>query len=177
MVFVYVLRVYELFVWKQSTNRWIFVGGVSSGATGPMAVDTRRNRLFMPTINFGSGVHAPVTINLGEIPCTVVQHTYSGDTSYYPVNATDNGTPMVFVPHPTDPTQDCFLWRRCHITGGTLGRINASTFFIDTLPTTGGAAIPSERGGGAYTKFLATGLNGIAYAPLASANVWFLRTS
>ena len=84
----------------------------------------------------------------------------------------------VFVQHPTDPAQDCFLHRKRNTSGAEVIRINASTFFVDTLSTTGGSAIPLNRGGGAYSKFIyVPSLGGIAYATIWEANVWFLRTS
>jgi len=176
---VYVWHSDKLARWNQATNTWTIViaGGIPLIITGMMAVDTRRNRLFVPSIYFGGGVHNPATVALGVIPGVITQQTYSGDTSYFPVNVTD-GTSIVFVPHPTDSTQDCFLCRKRAISGGEVLRINASTFFIDTLATTGGASIPVDVGGGPYNRFLSVpGLNGIAYAPNWDSNVWFLKTT
>ena len=166
--------------WKQATNRWKTSGLGVPLVQGCMAVDTRRRRIFCTSVYFGGGITDCGTIDLDVAP-VVTRRTPTGDTTYIPLTGAaglGSGAGIVFVPHPTDPTLDYFLVRKRNQTGGGLLRVNASTFFIDTLPVTGGTAITAESGGGPYTKLIAVpGLNGVAYMTTIDQNVWFLRTS
>jgi hypothetical protein len=59
--------------------------------------------------------------------------------------------------------------------GDTVYRVNASTFEVTTLPTTGGSSIPSTQNG-PFNKFLyVPNLRGAVYVPTYEGNAWFLR--
>lgn len=82
-----------------------------------------------------------------------------------------NGSGMVY-----EPWLDAFLVRLSGA-GGTVYRIDAQTFAVDTLPTSGGSAVPNAING-VWRRFLfAPKLGGIVYAPAYSSNMWFLRTT
>jgi hypothetical protein len=82
-----------------------------------------------------------------------------------------DGNGMVY-----DPWLDAYLVKRSS-SGGTVYRINAQTFAVDSLPTTGGGSIPGAVNG-VYRRFLfAPQLGGVVYCPTYNGNLWFLRTS
>jgi len=59
--------------------------------------------------------------------------------------------------------------------GGTVYQVNAANLQVTTMPTTGGASVPSTING-PYNKFLyVPRLRGVVYVPSYSGNVWFLR--
>jgi hypothetical protein len=72
------------------------------------------------------------------------------------------------------PALDAYVLRADNA-GGTVYRINASTFEVTTLTTTGGSAIPFTQNG-PYNKFLyIPNLRGAVYVPTYSGNAWFVR--
>jgi hypothetical protein len=74
-----------------------------------------------------------------------------------------------------DPLLDAFLVHTGDA-GGTVYRINAQTFVVDILPTTGGANQPATTNN-VWRRFLyLPKLKGIVYVPTYFGNVWFLRT-
>jgi hypothetical protein len=166
--------------WNQATNTWTMVfqymgdqnvAPLNAGGFG--CVDTRRNLLF--TLGYFASSGSFFTMTLNTIPPTFVRVTLTGDNTALLANAAGWG--VVFQAHPTDPSQDVFLMRKPDVVGGDIYRVNASTFFVDHLTTTGGDNAPAPAGTiPIYNRFLALpNLGGIAYIP-GSGNIWFLRT-
>ena len=104
-----------------------------------------------------------------DIAAKTVQNVTLSGTNAGSVSGTGNG--MVY-----DSGLDAYLVRKDGA-GGTVYRINAQTFAVDTLPTANGSAVPATTNG-VYTRFLyAPKLKGIIYFPTFGGNPWFLRTS
>ena len=158
---------------NQAENTWTTIADfMLTEAWGVAAVDTRRNRAFYVG-PIGSDLSPPVTIDLATNAFT--NQTLSGIDI---VALQTNGWAMVYQ-QMADAADDCFLMRD-GTAGGTVYRINASTFVVDTLPSTGGSSIPesdSHSSVNIYTKFLSVPqYGGIVYFPRYAGNAWFLRT-
>jgi hypothetical protein len=75
-----------------------------------------------------------------------------------------------------DPLLDAYLFRTS-AAGGTVYRIDAQTFAVDTLTTTNGSGVQASTNG-VWTRFMyVPQLKGVAYFPAYSSNGWFLRTN
>lgn len=84
---------------------------------------------------------------------------------------TGNGNGMIY-----EPILDKYLFTKGS-TNPVIYRIDPETFYVDTLTSTGGAAIPSTTNG-VWTRFLfVPQLKGIVYFPTYDGNFWFLRTN
>jgi hypothetical protein len=183
---VYVWEDRTFMRWNQATNTWtsIYEAGPHAGFH-QACVDTRRNRAIAYAGTSGltpSGVtySGPVVIDLETNEFTSITLTGSDASSLAPLAAPNAllGTGSVFYQHQSDPTQDCFLIRTKSGTGGTIFRLNAVTFVVDQLTTTGGSSIPAPHFNVAsYSRFLrCPQLGGILYGPRADQDWWFLRT-
>jgi hypothetical protein len=182
---VYVWEDQTFMRWNQADNDWttIYEAG-PFGAFHSACVDTRRNRAI--AIGGSSGQTAggivyagPVTIDLSTYQFTSI--TLSGSDAAALAQLADPfallGIGIVFYQHPTDATQDCFLARK-RDAGATVYRVNAVTFVVDQLTTTGGSTIPvAHFGVYPYTRFLpCPQYGGVLYGPRADDDWWFLRT-
>jgi hypothetical protein len=76
---------------------------------------------------------------------------------------------MVYV-----PSLDAFLLRQSG-SGGTVYRINASTFAVSSQTTSGGASVPATLNG-PFNKFIyVPNLSGCVLVPTYTGNAWFLK--
>lgn len=157
--------------WVQATNTWaqINVGFPPiSPSHFPCAYDTTRDRIFA----FGG---------------TTIHHTFDPVTGKYTSQTMDFGTVTAFNTNTPsagmiyEPVLDAYLVR-CGPAGGNVYRIDAETFAVTDMPTTGGSGIPqtaviSGSPHNVYGKWLyAPSLGGCAYIARYSANCWFIRT-
>jgi hypothetical protein len=182
---VYVWEDRTFMRWNQATNTWtaIFEAGPHA-AFQQACVDTRRNRAIAisgtsGTVSAGVTYSGPVVIDLATNEFTSITLTGPNASVLAPLAAPSAllGQGIVFHQHLTDPTQDCFLVRTRTATGGTIYRVNAVTFFVDQLATTGGSLIPAPHFGvQPYSRFLrCPQYGGILYGPRADQDWWFLR--
>lgn len=139
-------------------------------AEGATAVDTERGRILW-TRGF-SNVSA-YTIDIATQAITSRTYTGAGAAG---LNAVPASCGMIYVPR-----LDRYLVRGPEA-GPTLYSINAATFEVTVLATTGGSGIPAQTGAGAtpltgvYNKWqLVPELGGAIYAPGAVHKLWFLR--
>ena len=124
-------------------------------------MDTRRNRVLVVGGNGGDHALYDVTANSAQ------SVTLTGANA---VSVSGDGNGMVY-----DPYLDAFLVRRADA-GGTIYRINAQTFAVDTLSSTGGSQLPSATNG-VWRRFLyVPALKGVVYFPTYGGNLWFVRT-
>jgi hypothetical protein len=160
---VYAFAQFNVFRWSSATNSWStrLTSTPIHGQYTATAFDTRRNRiLLVGGENNDYGVY-DITAN------TMQRVTLSGANSGA---LTGSGNGMVY-----DPLLDVYLLRKPGA-GGTIYRINAQTFAVDSLATTAGAQVPASTNG-VWTRFLyVPALKGIVYFPTYSGNLWFLRT-
>jgi hypothetical protein len=182
---VYVWEDQTFMRWNQTTNDWTSIyedGPFAAFHTG--CVDTRRNRAI--AICGSSGQTAggitysgPVTIDLATNEFTSITLTGSDAAAIAPIADpfARLGVGIAFFAHESDPTQDCFLVRLM-AAGATVYRVNAVTFVVDQLTTTGGSTIPAAIFPGVppYSRFIGCPqFDGILYGPRSDQNWWFLR--
>jgi hypothetical protein len=139
----------------------------------PVCIDKRRNRLFHASSSSQRGKPA-FTLDLGTH--AVTPRVLGGPgTAMFP----RNGWGMVFVQHPTDPSQDCFLLRNDYSSPphDRVYRVNAETFVVDELATVGGQGIlATGKSPRCYNKFLFAPQYGVCvYLSSYSQNAWVLR--
>lgn len=166
----------DFYRWNQSDASWELLNSIGTNdqpGGGALCVDTRRNRAFYCGGFVGGQYALPSTIDL-TTPYAFNNVTLTGADAaqVHP----DEGPGMTFHPHPSDAAQDYFYFRKGVASGGTVYRINASTFAVDQLTTTGGSSIPLNTNP-IYNRWSKVPqLGGILHAPVWDANVWFLRT-
>lgn len=143
--------------------------GLNSGAEGATAVDTLRNRLFW-THGFGLAATSCFLLNLTDYSHTTQAYTGAAAAAFSALSA---ALGVVYV-----PVLDAYLLRG-RAAGAVVYSVNASTFEVTLLSTTGGAAVPAQAGSGyegVYNKWLyAPALGGVVYFPGSGYNSWFLR--
>lgn len=141
---------------------------------GTAAYDTARNRIFV--------------LHGGYVTCDSC-HTFDTATGLFTAQTLTGGTPkseldaakgclgLVYVPQ-----LDAYL-ARVRGAGAKVYRIDAGTFAVTALATTGGAAVPAgafiddTQYENIYNRWLfVPSLQGIVYFPSYNANAWFLRT-
>jgi hypothetical protein len=158
--------------WTQATNTLsqVNVGypPVSFNETAS-AYDTTRDRIFL-WIGGGAAIH---TFDPATGGFTARTFTGAGAAA---LNGAAKGGGMVYV-----PSLDSYLVR-LKATGGAVYKIDAATFDVTVITTTGGAAIPataalSGANENVYGRWLrAPNLGGVVYFPSYAANAWFLAT-
>ena len=160
---VYGVGNFRLRRWRQATNSWTtMVTGGPNGQYTASAHDSSRNRILF----VGGEVGDHHVYDIGSNTMTAI--TLSGPNASNVINGKQMG--MVYV-----PALDAYLVRDTGA-GGTIYRINASTWSVDTLTTSAGGGIPATDNG-VWRRFLyVPGLKGIIYLPTYTGNVWFLRT-
>lgn len=158
--------------WTQSSNSW---SQINSGyppvdpIEGATAYDTSRNRIFLLR---DSTVHHTFDPTSG----TFTSQTLSG-TAATTLGAASKSAGMIY-----EPTLDAYLVRLGRSSGGAVYSINASTFAVTAISTTGGASVPatvniSGSPENVYSKWLyAPLLGGVVFFPAYAQNAWFLRT-
>ena len=160
--------------WNRSSNTFTSdlspTGQPSSGSDSLTAFDTSRGRIFI--LGGQQGDHHLYTLSTNSVAAAALSGANASDV------ANVGQAAMVYV-----AALDRFLVRKAGA-GGTVYQINAATFEVTTLVTTGGASVPSTVNG-PYNKFLyVPRLNGAVYVPCysvdpglscATGNAWFLR--
>jgi hypothetical protein len=162
---VYVFSNWVANRWNNASNTWqrlIAYTPEVYGQYAAAALDTKRNRILLIGGNGEDRAYYDLATNgIVEIPL---------GGSYAPLLLAGDGNGMVY-----DPLLDAFLVHTGDA-GGTVYRINAQTFVVDILPTTGGANQPATTNN-VWRRFLyLPKLKGIVYVPTYFGNVWFLRT-
>lgn len=161
---VYVLHNWQIGRWRPRTNTWTrnlnATGASSAGEYTCSAFDSTRGRAFFLGGSAGSNhIYTPATNAMAAV-------TLSGP-AVSSVKGDERG--MVYV-----PAIDAYLVR-ARGAGGTVYRINASTFECTVLSTSGGGSVPATLNG-PYNKFLyVPALRGVVYVPTYAGNAWFLR--
>jgi hypothetical protein len=159
--------------WQESSNTWseVNVGfPPASFIARPAAYDTTRDRILVWASSSGN---APYTFD--PATGTFTSRTLTGAAASA-VLAMTVGPGMVYV-----PAIDAYLVRRGRISGGTVYRVDASTFEATELSTTGGGSIPttpdiSGSPENVYGKWLYCPDYGcVIYVVGAATNVWALR--
>jgi hypothetical protein len=155
-------------VWRlgSASNSWSKLS--SQGVYGQYsaaAMDAKRKRILV------IGGDVSDTRSVYDVASNTMQPiTFTGPNAGAMNNGGGNG--LVY-----DPGLDAYLLRSRDDAGGTIYRINAQTFYVDTLPTSNGAAIPSTTNG-VWKRFLyVPQLKGVVYFPSYEGNAWFIRTS
>lgn len=154
--------------WNAATNDFTLI---SSGTffANCAAVDTRRRRaLGIATGTIGTTKYLDLVSNT-YTPVTLTGSGVGGVTNVF------NGCALDFVPHPTDPTLDCYYFARS-VGAGIVYRVNAVTWAVDLLPTTGGSAIPAIGTGSLlYNKFRYLSQYGRIVMVAGYDDVWVLK--
>lgn len=161
---VYAFANFSVLRWSNATNTWtrLLANTAIYGQYAASALDTKRNRVFV----VGGNVNDQGVYDLAANTAQSV--SLAGPNAG---SLSGDGNAMVY-----DPALDAFLVRKGDA-GGTVYRINAQTFSVDTLPNTGGAAVPATSNG-VWKRFLyVPNLKGIVYFPTYGGDLWFLRTS
>ncbi len=160
---LYAVCSYKVERWSNATNAWSTVVASSPAAAqaAASAFDTKRNRVLVA----GGYSDDHAVYDLAQNAVTTV--TFTGPNA---ADVLTDANGMVY-----DANLDAYLIRTGD-GGGTLYRINAATYAVDTLPTTGGDSIPATSNG-VWKRFLwVPKLKGVVYFPTYEGNAWFLRT-
>lgn len=161
---VYAFAYWSALRWSSATNAWtrLLTGTPIYGFESASALDTRRNRVLVVGGTNNDRFSYDIASN------TVQSVTFTGANAGA-VSGSGNG--LIY-----EPTLDAYLLRRGS-GGATVYRIDAQTFSVDVLPTSGGASIPASINE-VYRRFLyAPGLGGVVCCPSYEGNLWFLRTA
>lgn len=159
-----------LYHWTYDTKVFTAVGKTNHvNGMGAIVYDSNRHRIF----RFGYTslpVVSPRTVDLAT--GANLNRTLSGDPLI--VDALMNGRPLRERPGIAfDAALDAYLIHS--ETAGNIYTIDAETFEVGTLATTGGAGIPNAAQKGVCFRFIyAKNLGGYAYLPNYDSNVWFL---
>lgn len=158
--------------WTQTTNTW---SQVDSGyppvdpVEAASAYDTTRNRIFLLRDSTVCHTFDPAT-------GVMTAQTMTG-ASVSTLQAAAKAAGMIY-----EPTLDAYLVRLGRSSGGAVYRIDAATFAVTVLTTTGGTSIPATANisgspENVYGRWLyAPRLGGVFFFPQYTANAWFLRT-
>jgi hypothetical protein len=149
--------------WSRSANAFEDLnptGDVPPAYASSSAFDTKRNLVFV--LGGGTGdTHHTYTLATN----TIASVTLSGTADL--VSKLSLGTVYVAA-------LDAYLVRGSE-SGSVVWKIDASTFEVTTLSTTGGDSIPTTENG-PYNKFsYVPRLGGVVYVPVYEGNAWFLR--
>lgn len=161
---IYAFAYFSVLRWSNATNTWtrLLANTAIYGQYAPSALDTKRNRVFV--VGGNNNDHGIYDLSTNTVQLVSLTGPNAG-------SLTGDGNAMVY-----DPGLDAYLVRKGDA-GGTVYRVNAQTFSVDTLPSTSGAAIPATSNG-VWTRFLyVPKLKGIVYFPAYGGDLWFLRTS
>jgi len=160
---IFMFASWNVIHWSNASNTWTreLVGTQTYGQYAATAHDSRRDRIL---IVGGTGsdhaIYTPATKALQSV-------TFTGLGADV---LAGSGNGMVY-----DPQLDSYLLRTSGA-GSTVYRIDAQTFDVSVLPSTGGANVPSAQNG-VWKRFLyVPALKGTVYVPAYSDSIWFLRT-
>jgi hypothetical protein len=165
-----------VYKWTQTSNTWSanLNGSPPIASTETAAAyDTTRNRILL-LAGAESDVHHTFTISGSSFASQTLTGGSAGDLQGIGMK----NMAMVYV-----PGQDAFYARK-GASGGTVYRIDASTFAVTTPTTSSGGSIPVAAGSSPTgTQFVqnrwqySSTLDGIYYLPTWSGNMWFLPLS
>ncbi len=163
---IYVFGNFAVARWSSASNSWtrLLSNTGTYGQYAASAKDTKRNRiLVVGGENNDRGLYDVASNSMSGVTFTGPNASaLAGDA---------NGNGMIY-----DPGLDVYLLRKAGA-GNTIYRINAQTFYVDTLPNSNGASIPSTTNG-VWNRFLyVPQLKGVVYFPSYDGNAWFIRTS
>ena len=151
---IFLFSNWKVWKWTSSTNTWslLVTGGTIYGQYSASAFDSRRNHILV----LGGNGNDHGVYDLATNTITPVAAVLNGD-----------GNALAY-----DSGADVFLLR----SGLTTYRINASTFAVDQMPTSGLA--PAAAPNGPWRRFLyVPSLKGVVYVPTYNDNIWFMRTN
>ena len=152
---------------------WSILGtlpsALNTGALGATAVDTRRNRLLWLK---GYGPNNPYTCDLASGAWT--SRTHASSAAKTELDGLSQSLGMVYVAQ-----LDAFLVR-AGAAGDKVYKIDAGTFVVSILTTSGGGNVPQSQvlsnEENVYNKWLfVPALEGVVYFPKSQVNAWFLR--
>lgn len=161
---VYAFAHWSVLRWRSATNTWtrLLTGTPVYGFESASALDTRRSRVLI----VGGTNNDRFLYDIGT---NAVQPVSFGGPNAGAVCGNGNG--LVY-----EPALDAYLLRKS-APGAAVYRIDAQTFSVDALSTSGGASIPASINE-VYRRFLyAPGLGGVVYCPSYEGDLWFLRTA
>ena len=159
---VYLFGNFNIHRWNRASNTMTsrLTGVACYGNDTAVAYDSSRGRFLV----LGGQNADSQTYTIGSNAVADVTRTGAQAAN---VLGSENG--MVYV-----PAIDAYLLRKAG-SGGTVYRIDASTFDCTLFSTSGGTGIPATTNG-PYNKFLyAPNLKGCLYFPSYTGNVWYLR--
>jgi hypothetical protein len=161
---IYAFANHAVMRWTSATNTWSkLLTSTVYGQYSASAMDTKRKRILIAGGLVNEHAYYDIATN------TVQTMTFSGPSAAAMAAETGNG--MVY-----DPGLDSYLLRKGE-SGGTIYRIDAQTFSVDTLANSGGAQIPAAYNG-VWRRFLyVPQLKGVVYFPAYDGNLWFIRTN
>jgi len=161
---IFVFATWNVIRWKNASNTWTreLVGTTAYGQYAATAHDSRRDRILIVggTAN-DHAIYTPATKSLQSVTFTGLgAGVLAGD-----------GNGMVY-----DPQLDAYLLRK-PAAGSTVYRIDAQTFDVSVLTSSGGTNVPSAQNG-VWKRFLyVPALKGTVYVPSYGDSIWFLRTN
>jgi hypothetical protein len=160
---------YYVYKWTQASNTWARADAAYPPTTmeaAAIAYDSTRNRIFL------LGGQGPAYHTFDPATGLFTEQTLTGAYAAALIATSDAG--MVY-----EEESDAYLVR-LGASGGALYSVDADTFVVTLLSTTGGGSIPVTSlvsGEAVYNKLLyAPSLSGAIYFPDYAANGWFLRT-
>jgi hypothetical protein len=166
--------------WTEASGAWSTVSAALPMAfdQAASAFDSTRGRIFY-LVGMVNGVVIPVCHTYDVATQAITARTLTGAAAARANSqlTTDHGRGMVYV-----PDIDAYIVRLKETTvlaGGTIVKIDASTFEATFLTTGGGALIPPSISGTAqnpWGKLLyAPELQGVVFVPNYNSDAWFLR--
>lgn len=154
--------------WRRVQNDWFNMSPSGApaqyGHRSAAAWDSTRNRFFIL-----GGISGPWCHTYDPDLNALTQQSLSG-AGASAVSGLDEGG-LVYV-----PALDIFVARNGSASGGTVYQINASTFVVTAMTTTGGGSIPAAANSQIFKRFLyAPRLKSIIFVPVHSSSAWVLR--
>lgn len=168
---------YSVHKWTQLTNVWTTISSSPPEDLTEItpAYDSLRRRILLIK---GQRDFPNNPYTFDPVTNAFTLRTFSG-AGLAALNAASKQVGMIY-----EPTLDAFLVRLGRAAGGAVYSINAGTFEVTLLTTTGGGSIPAVQdvsvdigGENVYTRFLyAPQLRGVVFFPAYAADAWFMRT-
>ena len=165
-----------------SGGSWSTIGSApASGFTGYLAAsafDSSRGRILVASCAYPHASNDTRFWTFDTSDNSYTERTLTG-TPAADLVAASASPGMVYV-----PSLDAYLMR-LHGSGGTVYKINASTWAVTTISTTGGGSVPAtaELAGDSYATYenvyskwlYVPSLGVVMYYPQYTSNVWALR--
>jgi hypothetical protein len=157
--------------WRAADGTWELLADRPSYANNdvvqasPAAVDVMRQRVLFTRNLYRVAMNQGLSLSYGGTPA-LTDVTFTGALAS---EAQSAGAALVYLVE-----EDAFLLKSR--TAGRVFRIDAATYAVTELTTTG-AAMPPDSANGIYTRFQYLPLlGGFAYLPRGAANFWFLAS-